>query len=123
MKKLLGVFSGDCLIGVCGTPTTLLDYDDKPLHIGDIVIGKYYDKDFGTTSDFMTSVCNSDYINYGGVTVKYKKQNKTPDFVMGIADVSITKSGLAYENEDGELESGWLFEKVKSWEDCVEGEH
>lgn len=123
MKKLLGVFSGECLIGVCGTPTSLIDYQDTQLHIGDIVVVKHYDKDFGLTSDFITVVCNDDYINYSGVIEKYKKEIKTDDFVMGIADVSITKEGLAYENEEGELESGWMITKLKGWEDCVEGEH
>ena len=42
---------------------------------------------------------------------------------MGIAEVSITQDGLAYENEEGELESGWLIEKLKGYEDCIDGEH
>ena len=40
MKKQLGVFSGECLIGVCGTETTLIDFKGETLKIGDIVVVK-----------------------------------------------------------------------------------
>lgn len=123
MKKQLGVFSGDCLIGICGTETTLIDYKGEELKIGDIVVVKYNEKDLGTHSDFITIVCNNDFINYSGHTEKYRKDIPTESFVMGIADVSITKEGLAYNNEEGELESGWIIAKLKGYEECVEGEH
>lgn len=123
MKKQLGVFSGKCLIGVCGTETTLIDYKGETLKIGDIVVVKYNEKDWGTHSDFITVVCNNDFISYSGHKEKYKKDIPTDSFVMGIADISITKEGLAYENEEGELESGWIITKLKGYEDCVEGEH
>ncbi len=49
MKKQLGVFSGECLIGVCGTETILIDYNGETLKIGDIVVVKYNEKDIGKT--------------------------------------------------------------------------
>ena len=123
MKKQLGIFSGKCLIGICGTETILTDYRNEKLKIGDIVVVKYNEKDLGTHSDYITVVCNNDFINYSGRTERYRKDIPTESFVMGIADVSITKEGLAYENEEGELESGWIISKLKGYEDCIEGEH
>ena len=123
MKSNLGIYSGECLIGICGETTTLTDYKNEALHIGDIVVIKFYDKDFGSHSDYISVVCNNDFINYSGEVNKYRKDIPTEAFVMGIADASITKEGLAYENEEGELESGWLIEKLKGYEDCINGEH
>ena len=108
---------------VWGTETTLIYYKGETLKIGDIVVVKYTEKDWGTHSDFITVVCNNDFINYRGHKEKYRKDIPTDSFVMGIADVSITKEGLAFENEEGELESGWSITKLKGYEDCVEGEH
>lgn len=123
MEKQLGVFRGECLIGVCGTETTLVDYNDETLKIGDIVIVKLCDKEYRTYNDFMTVVCNRDYINIKGKIEKYKKATPTDSYILGLRDISITRKGLAYKNEEGEFQAGWIVSKLKGCEDCIEGEY
>ncbi len=46
MKSNLGIYSGECLIGICAETTTVTDYKNEALYIGDIVVVKFYEKDF-----------------------------------------------------------------------------
>jgi hypothetical protein len=40
-----------------------------------------------------------------------------------LRDISITRKGLASENEEGEFQAGWIVSKLKGCEDCIEGEY
>lgn len=115
----LGVFSGQCLLGVCGDETDLIDYRGDSLSIGDIVLVSYAEHKGVTHSAYLSVIVNDKYTTYSDDTISENTEFK--NFIMGIAKV--TKDELAVENEEGELCSGWVIEKVKGFADVVDGEH
>jgi hypothetical protein len=117
-KVKLGIFSGDCLIGICGEDTDLVDYKNETLKIGDIVIVKYNEYNIGTHSDYMSVIVNDKYQSYSDGTIK--KTGKNGAFVMGIARV--TADELAKENKNGELMDGWYIQKIKDNKECIDKE-
>jgi hypothetical protein len=114
----LGIFSGECLIGKCGDKTDLFDYQQKELHIGDIVIVSYVEYNLGRHSSYLSVIVNDKYTTYIDGEIKENKIFK--NFVMGIA--MITKKDLSRENSEGELTEGWLITKVKDYSDVIDGE-
>ena len=116
---MIGIFSGNYLIGKVGEPTQFKDYKGEDLFIGDIVLCFYNEHNIGFTSHYMTVICNNDFISYSnGIIVQKNKEDIESAFVMGIKD-----GDMAKENEDGELLSGWVLQKIKDYKDIVEGEH
>jgi len=116
---MLGIFSGKCLKGVCGEITDLYDYKNNHLYIGDIVLVQYNEYGLGFHSAYMSVIVNNKFETFSDGSIIENKDYYS--FVMGIANV--TKKELAYENEEGELTSGWVIEKIKSYKDVVNGEH
>ena len=98
------IYSGKCEIGQCGLPTNLIDNHDKPLFVGDIVAIFAADS-IGATSSYGLSVVVEDRPESCGRT-----EDLGP-FVMGLRSVDINAN------------KEWIIKKVKSWEDCVDGEH
>lgn len=116
---MLGVFSGDCLIGKVGEPTIFKDFIGEDLFIGDIILCFHYDYNLGCTSYYMTVLCSNDYINYSNGVVVQKPDNEIEEpFILGIKE-----GNMAIENEEGELLSGWILQKIKDHRDIVDGEH
>lgn len=102
----LSVFSGKCLMAVCGEPTGICDTAGTLLFTGDIVI--VFSEDY--VPDGLTAVVSDQWQSYSDGNIK--KLNDSPTyFVMGIKSVPL--------NEDGE----WRVLRVKSFSDCIEGEH
>lgn len=118
---MLGIFSGNYLLGICGTETELYDYKNEKLFIGDIVLVQYNEYNLGSHSAYMSVIVGDKYETYTDSTIIEKDMSN--DFVMGIKESSVTKKDLAHENEEGELMSGWVIEKIKSYEDVIDGEH
>jgi hypothetical protein len=115
----LGIFSGECLIGICGDKTELFDYQQKELYIGDIVLVSYVERNLGTHSSYLSVIVNDKYTTFTNDVIEENKifQN----FVMGIAKV--TEKDLSREDDEGELTEGWLIEKLKDHSDVIDGEH
>jgi hypothetical protein len=110
-EKQLAVYSGKCLQGICGEASGLEDRDRKPLFIGDIVIVSTIDS-YGVCDNYGLSVvvCNK-YESYQNGRIEVKDESKY--FVMGIANVDFM------EKDSNE----WIVKKVKSYADCIDGEH
>ena len=115
---MLGIFSGECLKGICGEETDLFDYKGEKLFVGDIVLVYYNEYLSGPHSAYMSVVCNDKYLSYSDGTIK--KQRNYSSYIMGIAMVK--QEDLARDNEDGERTSGWVVEKIKDYKDCISGE-
>ena len=90
------VYSGKCEHGVCGRPTNLTDAVGKELFIGDIVV-----------------VTSRDGVIHSLTVVMDARpfDNTESPFIMGIASVDIAK------------DESWRVDKVKGWEDVIDGEN
>ena len=104
------IYSGNLLKGICGNETSLRDRYGDWLYVGDIVL-LYTIDEFGLSNEMYLSciVCDK-YKTYpdGGIEVI----NKNPAyFAEGIENVDFMK-----EN------SKWIVEKIKSFEDVIDGE-
>ena len=98
------IYSGQYEIGQCGLPTNLIDYHNEPLFVGDIIVMATVDS-FGDAGFHGLSVIVEDKPEVCGRT-----EDLGP-FVMGLRSIDTNTS------------KEWLIKKVKSWEDCVDGEH
>lgn len=98
----LGIFSGKCLLGICGTPTELKDTWGKELFVGDIiaVVSENY------RSDTMTVVAQHGYTTFTNGEIKIEK------------DLRPFPMGWLNTNPD---EVSFL--RLKKWSDCIDGEH
>lgn len=102
------LYSGKCRECKCGQETGLKDVKGNMLYTGDIVV--LCTVDGGYFSGF-TAVVSGQYTTYqnGHSTFEHKENEEYEYFIMGI------KSADLAENE-------WYFEKVKSYQDAVDGE-
>lgn len=105
-EKVIGlhIYSGECEHGECGIPTDLQECGGNPLFVGDIVCLATKDAQ-GIMCFYGMSAVVDDRPHLIG------KAEKGKPFVMGIRGVDV--------NND----EGWYVRRVKSWEDCIEGEH
>lgn len=116
----LGIFSGNCLLGICGEPAGFKDMDGKPLHVGDIVqtftVARREDDD-GEWMDFMgdnlTAVVSDEWesTRHGDTMVYQRKSGGGRYYVMGIRSIPMDQPGQ------------WRVRLVKSHRDVIDGEH
>jgi len=110
------VYSGKCREGLCGEKTNLINIDEKPLFVGDIVMSSTIDKQ-GIHSNYGLSVVVSDrYTSYSNGNIE--ESEKYSFFVMGIKSCKFNlKEGEEVEGTE------WIVERLKSFEDVIDGEH
>lgn len=99
----LHIYSGECEHGECGLQTNLKDGYDNNLFVGDIVSLATYDE-YGIRTFYGLSVVVDGRPELVGV-------DEQSPFVMGISSVDINNS------------DEWIVHKVKSYQDCIDGEH
>ncbi len=92
------VYSGEALQGVCGTETTLKDFNGTPLFVGDIVA-------IASQNEFGIQCFYDLTVVVDGAT------NDESPFIMDLHGVDVG-------NDDT-----WHIKKLKDWEDCINGEH
>jgi hypothetical protein len=98
------IYSGECEHGECGLETKLVDNKGQSLRIGDIVC--------------LAHKGESGYFEFYGVSAivdyrpeRYIEPIGNGPFVMGLISVDINTN------------SNWIVERVKKWEDVLDGEH
>lgn len=114
---VLAVFSGKCLMALCGTDTGFKDMRGQPLLTGDIVCiftVREYAQDGETWAEMypngLTAVVSDEWTSYSDGT--HQRKDGSPEFfVMGIKNVPLDGPGV------------WRVMKVKGHEDVVSGEH
>lgn len=102
----LSVFSGECLMAICGEPSGFNDITGAPLFTGDIVI--VFTDDYRPHG--LTVVVSDQWTTFSDGAIESKDGHQNY-FVMGIKAVPL--------NEDGE----WKVLRVKSFADCIQDEH
>ena len=98
------IYSGECESGLCGGATDLRDSGGNPLFIGDIVIKAVHEAS-GSLAFYGLSVVVEDRPNLVG------REEDLGPFVMGLRSVDIN------------IDDYWYIERVKSFSDCINGEH
>ena len=98
------VYSGECEHGVCGIPTSLKDTGGESLFVGDIVVMATLES-LGSMSFHGLSIIVEDRPKLCG------REEDLGPFVMGLRSVDINESEY------------WYIQRVKSFSDCVAGEH
>lgn len=105
------IYSGECREGKCGDKTNMVDLFGRELFVGDIVVIYTTDK-FGVCNlSGITAVVSDGYMTYSDGT-HVEKELPYESFVMGIQSVDFMK-------EDSE----WSVQKIKDFNDVVDGEH
>jgi len=110
----LAVFSGNCLMGLCGEDAGFHDMSGNDLRVGDIVM-IYTVKEWGEGGvdyfpDGLTAVVSNEWTSYHDGTHK-RSEGEIRYFVMGLASVPMDAPGE------------WRVIRVKKFEDVVHGEH
>lgn len=98
--------SGNCIIGIVGMPTPILDFIGKPLFIGDLVKVFHFDSDSRISVDHGLSYVaddNFDTFTDGSVSCK----GVSNPFVMGIKEVAL--------GVKGEFGGFWHVKKIKRY--------
>jgi hypothetical protein len=98
------IYSGQCEHGECGLETKLVDNKFQSLRVGDVVC-LAHKNEHGHFQFYGLSAVVDDRPELYGETV-YREP-----FVMGLATV------------DFNTDESWLIERVKKWEDVLDGEH
>jgi hypothetical protein len=116
----LAIFSGECLLAVCGLPIGFRDMHGTELFTGDIVLiftVRQCGDDPEALSylpDHLTAVVSDEWatFNTGRDERDFIRKGGSPEFfVMGIKSVPL--------HEPGE----WRVMRVKRWSDVIAGEH
>ena len=116
----VAVFSGECLVAVCGLPTGFRDMCGYELFTGDIVV-VFTVREYGDDRESLdylpsglTAVVSDEWVTtrelLSGERTYRRKEGAPEFFVMGIKNVPMDEPGQ------------WRVMRVKEWSDVIEGE-
>lgn len=116
MSKPLAIFSGQCFMGVCGTPAGFNDMRGTPLRVGDIVatftVRENKDADgewLDYFPDSLTAIVADGWDTYQDGSIEERGEHVA--FPMGIRSVAMDEPG------------NWRVLKLKGYEAVIDGEH
>lgn len=116
LEKNNCILSGECIIGVLGQKTNLIDILGNNLFVGDIVI--FYDNDY--SSQGISVVVNHKYKNStDGINNYVEVEDEDDFFIMGLKSIDFTNN----EKYDDDNTWKWAIKRVKSYKEVIHGEH